>query len=53
MENKVKGAWQNRKLIVEGIKNTVIRDKFVEKVAKERANVCKSCPRKDDSGEAR
>lgn len=44
--------WKNRKQIMEGIKNSVIRDAFVEKVAEERLKVCYGCPRKDDKGKS-
>jgi hypothetical protein len=48
--SKLSKLWQNRKLIMEGITNTVLRDAFVEKVAEERGKVCNSCPRKDNEG---
>ena len=46
----LKEIWKNRKEILEGVKNTVIRDKFVEEVAKERGKVCDGCVRKDTEG---
>jgi hypothetical protein len=42
--------WKNRKQIMEGVKNAIIRDEFVEKIAEERLSICKICPRKDDEG---
>jgi len=44
--------WKNRKQIMEGIKNSVIRDAFVEKVAEERLKVCNNCIRKDNEGKS-
>ena len=35
--------WKNRKQIYEGIKNSVMRDTFVEEVAKKRMLICKEC----------
>ena len=32
---------------MEGVKNSIIRDKFVEKVAEERSKICNACTRKD------
>ena len=46
----LKEIWKNRKQIMEGVKNSVIRDKFVEEVAKHRLEVCKGCTHKDDEG---
>lgn len=50
MKKALKEIWKNRKQIMEGIKNSVIRDEFVEEVAKHRLNVCYSCTHKDDEG---
>jgi hypothetical protein len=47
---KLGKIWENRKQIMEGLKNSIIRDAFVEKVAAERREVCNVCPRKDDEG---
>jgi hypothetical protein len=35
---------------MEGIKNTVIRDEFVEDVASHRLEVCQACHHRDDEG---
>jgi hypothetical protein len=42
--------WKNRKQIMEGVINSVIRDEFVEEIAAQRLELCKSCVRKDDEG---
>lgn len=49
---KLGKIWENRKQIMEGIKNSVIRDAFVEKVAEERRKICDGCIRKDDEGKS-
>lgn len=49
---KLGKIWKNRKQIMEGLKNSIIRDAFVEKVAAERREVCNVCPRKDDEGKS-
>ena len=42
--------WKNRKQIYEGIKNSVMRDAFVEEVAEKRMLLCKECPEIDLKG---
>lgn len=49
--SKLSTIWKNRKQIMEGIKNSIIRDKFVEEIAQQRLSTCNTCVRKDDSGE--
>jgi hypothetical protein len=44
----LKEIWKNRKKILEGIKNSVLRDEFVEKVFNERLKICNSCDQKGD-----
>ena len=46
--NKINTIWKNRKAILEGITNSIIKDKFVEEVAKERMEICNSCEFKGD-----
>jgi len=43
MKASLKDIWKNRKLILEGITNTVIRDEVVEEVAVLRHEICDSC----------
>jgi hypothetical protein len=40
--------WKNKSQILEGIKNTVIKNQFVEEVSQERYSVCDNCPSKGD-----
>lgn len=47
----LKKIWENRKKIYEGIKNSVIRDAFVEDVAAKRMVLCNLCPSKGDKCE--
>lgn len=46
MKQTLKTIWKNKHKIVEGIKNSIIRDEFVEKVAAMRYDVCEACPSK-------
>jgi hypothetical protein len=50
MANNLKNIWSNRKQILEGITNSLIRDEFVEDVAKARLEICDNCPNKDIEG---
>jgi len=44
----LKEIWKNRKKILEGIKNSIVRDEFVEDVATKRWAICKSCESNGD-----
>ena len=44
--NILKTIWENRRQIVEGITNTVIRDKTIEDIAQLRYSICYECPSK-------
>jgi len=46
MKNTLKLIWNNRKQIIEGITNSVIRDETVEEVATLRYTICNECPSK-------
>jgi len=46
MKNILKIIWDNKTQIMEGIKNAVLRDEFVEDVARLRHDVCDNCPSK-------
>jgi hypothetical protein len=46
MKNTLKLIWQNRKQILEGITNTVIRDETIEEIARLRYSVCDECSSK-------
>jgi len=43
MKAALKAIWENRNAILEGIKNSVVRDEFVEDVARMRYDVCNEC----------
>ena len=46
MKNTLKLLWKNRKEILEGITNSVIRDETIEEIAALRYNLCNECPSK-------
>ena len=43
MKNTLKIIWENRKQILEGITNAVIRDETVEEIATLRYSICEDC----------
>ena len=43
MKNLLTTLWKNKKQILEGVKNSIIRDEFVEEVAKIRYDICNNC----------
>jgi len=46
----LKKIWNNRKQIYEGIKNSIMRDEFVENVASQRMAICNKCSELDLKG---
>ena len=50
MAGKIWDLWTNRKQIMEGIKNAMIRDEFVEDISNHRMQVCQACHHRDDEG---
>ena len=50
MAGKLMDIWKNKKQIMEGIKNSIIRDEFVEEMASYRMDICTSCVHKDIEG---
>jgi hypothetical protein len=46
--NLLKQIWQERHKIMEGIKNSIIRDEFVEDIASLRYEHCLDCPSKGE-----
>lgn len=48
---KIKEIWRNRKLIFEGIRNSLFRKRYIEKVAAERMAICNACDELDVTGE--
>jgi hypothetical protein len=47
-----KEIWKNRNQIMEGIKNSVIRNEFVEFVFNQRFDICKVCDDLDTVGKS-
>jgi hypothetical protein len=43
MGRKLADIWKNRKQILEGITNTVLKKDYIEKIAEERFVICKTC----------
>lgn len=50
MKITLKEIFKNRKQIVEGITNSIIKNKFVEDVSKLRIEICNTCNEKDVIG---
>lgn len=48
---KIKEIWRNRKLIFEGIRNSLFRKRYIERVAAERMAICNQCDELDVKGE--
>jgi len=48
----LKDIWKNKKLIIEGMKNSIIKKEVVEEVAAERMKICDECPHKDTKGDS-
>lgn len=46
MRNTLKIIWENRKQILEGITNSIVRDETVEEIAVLRFSICDVCPSK-------
>lgn len=46
----LKKIWNNRKAIYEGIKNSVIRDNYVEEISSKRMLICNECVEIDLKG---
>jgi hypothetical protein len=48
MKLSLKEVWKNRKQIIEGVTNSIIRDQVIEDIAKLRQEQCDSCNLKGD-----
>lgn len=46
----IKNIWNNRKDILEGLKNNVFKKEDVEVIYEERLNICKGCEHYDIKG---
>lgn len=43
--------WKNKGQIYEGIKNRIFKQEHIEEIAKDRMDICKSCPHLDTQGD--
>ena len=50
MKAALKAIWENRKGILEGVKNSIIRDELVEDIARMRYDICDECEHIDNKG---
>jgi len=50
MKAALKAIWENRKGILEGVKNSIIRDELVEDIARMRYDICDECEHIDVKG---
>lgn len=50
MKAALKAIWENRKGILEGVKNSIIRDELVEDIARMRYDICDECEQIDNKG---
>jgi len=50
MKAVLKAIWENRKGILEGVKNSIIRDELVEDIARMRYDICDECEHIDNKG---
>lgn len=46
MKNTLRLIWENRKQIIEGITNSVLRDETVEEISRLRYDICDECSSK-------
>jgi hypothetical protein len=46
MKNTLKLIWENRKKILEGITNSILRDETIEEIASLRYSICNECQSK-------
>lgn len=47
----LKKIWNNKEQILEGFKNSIVPDEFVENIATIRNDICKNCEFYDTKGE--
>lgn len=48
---RFKETWKNRKAIFQGFWNYIFRKQYIEKISKERMEVCNSCDQLDTKGD--
>lgn len=46
----LKKIWTNRRLILKGVWNFLFKNRKVEKIARERLDICRKCPHMDSVG---
>jgi hypothetical protein len=46
----LKKIWNNKEKILEGFKNAIIKDEYVESIASIRDEICKGCEKYDTQG---
>jgi len=51
LKHGIKEIWNNRKKILEGIKNSIFQKEAIEKIAAERDKTCRQCDRYDKQGD--
>lgn len=47
---RLKDIWINKRLIFEGVWNTIFRKRYVERIAAERMAICNQCEELDEEG---
>ena len=50
MKAVLRAIWENRSQILEGVKNSIIRDELVEDIARMRYDICDECEHIDNKG---
>ena len=50
MKAVLKAIWENRSQILEGVKNSIVRDELVEDISRMRLDVCYDCDKIDEKG---
>src|SRR5688572_10895649 len=50
MARSILNIWRNRSQIIEGVKNTYFKRKYIEKIAEARMKICSDCPLIDREG---
>ena len=49
--NEISQIWKNKSKILEGLTNKIFKNKYVEFIAKQRMNICTTCPELDTKGD--
>jgi len=50
VKKKISKIWGNRRVILEGLKNSILIREEIEKIASERKAICDVCPHNDPIG---